>query len=203
MKPIYCILLLALSCTALADNYQAYIGTAVSTNKWNDDHYFNPLKFDDRAFGMKIYGGWQFDGPMNIELSTPLLGGFKANNSDITIHNDISGLLLSILGRVSIGNDFYLFGQAGTGAIWLFQDINYTDNSDVAISSEKSSVGSTVMVGIGLSYTPARWPMIAVRLAWEHYWFQLETITVNSGQEREESVKQRMNTQYLGIAYRF
>ncbi len=128
---------------------------------------------DDKDFGWKIFGGYQFNIYFAAEFGYTDLGEasatFAATTPSAAIVNveaDGTALSGSIVGTYPLNRDLGLFGRFGA-AYW---DVDGTGSAVVGGSSasvEADDDGIDLLFGLGARYSLT--PKLGLRLEWEHY----------------------------------
>lgn len=148
-----------------------YIGGGAGSSKIEDDIALGGLitsgTVDGSSTGFKIFGGYQFNDHLAIDLALVDLGKAKYSgtffNAPVTGGSvDIYGFNVSAVGILPVSESFRLFGKAGV----FFWGADAKDTTGgIAFSTNES--GADFSFGLGASYNFTKnW---GVQLEWERF----------------------------------
>lgn len=160
------------SVTAQAQKTGFFVGGAVGRLDYNIDTSpqatggLNVTSKDEKETGWKVYGGYQFNKYIGVDVSYVGLGTFSAKGTTsglpFTANVKTNGLALALVGTLPVSDNFAVFGRIGgirtkskaTGTVSTVQitDSDYTNGS---------------LVGVGLRYNFT--PQFALRLEAERF----------------------------------
>jgi len=186
--------LLSISAMAGDNSSGVYLGLGYGSTKYNDSNYVNEMvtaeKLNDSDSGLKLYGGYQFNNVVGIELGYADLGKFSAG--------DYSQETTSINLGANVGYSF-LDGQLRPYAILglAMMDLKYS-NSPAHISDLSGSHGS-LHYGLGIQYEPDFLHGVGIRLAYEADRYGIEV----SGFGTSKSYNQVLSQLYGAVQFKF
>ena len=148
-----------------------YIGGAVGKTEHDDGNAIPDLitsgSVDGSDSGYKIFGGYQFNQHLGVELAWVDLGkaGYSGTFAGLPVTGgkvETSGLNLSAVGTLPLGSGFALFGKAGVFA-WEAKANDVTGG--VPFSAKED--GGDLSLGVGASYDFTK--NFAIRAEWERF----------------------------------
>jgi OOP family OmpA-OmpF porin len=110
------------------------------------------IMFDESDSAFKVFGGYSFSEHIAVEL-TYFDGGSPSQHVDFgfssgTVEAEISGLNVSAIGRIPLGDVFSLFGRVGLATY----DVNVTARIDDVSASDDSS-DNDLSYGFGAAFS--------------------------------------------------
>lgn len=113
--------------------------------------------------GWKIFGGYQLNQNLALEVSYVDLGTVKETFLGSTFRAEQSGIAGVIVGSAPINKQFSFFGKIG---LFLWDaDIKFTNV--LLFSGSESDSGTDITYGVGLKYDFNK--RVGVRAEWDHY----------------------------------
>jgi OmpA-OmpF porin, OOP family len=120
------------------------------------------LTQDDQDTGVKIYGGYQFNRNLAVEVGYVDLGTLKQAGTPgpFTVQYDVAGVTAAAVGILPLSGGFSLLGKAGL----IFETIDTKTTGPVAVTTNG---GAALLVGVGARYDVTR--KFGVQVEWEHF----------------------------------
>ena len=152
------------STSALAQDYNWFVGVSVSYLKSDVACPGATVgaACDDKATTWKLFGGYQFNSYLGIELGLSDMGDWPASVSGLGPATAKFRVFETVLvGTLPLGKRFSLFGKAGAYQ-W---DADYTFPAGVAGSADSNDKDLTYGAGVRINFTRNA----ALRLEWQRY----------------------------------
>jgi OOP family OmpA-OmpF porin len=146
---------------ALAQDSGFYIGGALGQSEIKGACSGLPpgVSCDEEDTGWKIFGGFQFNRHLGVELGYANLGEASASGLGVTATAEVTAWDLVAVGSLPIMDRFSVYGKLGL----FLADAEVTSN--VGVSSDESESGITF--GVGLRYDFTR--NLGLRAEWQRY----------------------------------
>ena len=170
----------------------AYVGVGFGATGYADDNYVQDIGstgIDKSDTGYKIYGGYQFNNIIGVEVGYTDYGKFSAAQ-------DYSQEATSMSVGANVGYSFLdgqlrVFGLLGLGYVNLD-----TQNSPVTIVDDNVASFHT---GLGIQYEPDALAGFGLRLAYEEDFYSIDYVRVVG----TTNYLQALGIVYLGVQYKF
>jgi len=138
-------LALAGSMAAQADTQPGfYVGAGIGTTKVSDNS-FDGTGIDDSDTGFKIFGGYDFNPNIAVEVSYLDLGEASASEAGDSLSVGVTALTASAVGRLPLSDMFALYGKLG----YASYDVNVDFNIAGFGSGSGSDSDSDLIYGVG------------------------------------------------------
>lgn len=166
----------------------------ITANLVSNGFTVNSLSDDNRSFGGKVFGGYQFNKYFALEGGAFSLGkfGYQATTTPVgTLNGEarVRGLNLDLVGTLPITGDFSVFGRAGL--TYAQAKDKFRGTGMVVVNNPNPSERATnLKVGLGLQY--ALTPAWSVRAELERY--RINDAVGNRGD---------IDMASIGLVYRF
>ncbi len=170
----------------------AYIGVGFGATGYADDNYVQDVGrtgLDKSDTGYKIYGGYQFNNIVGVEVGYTDYGKFSAAQDYIQEANAMS--VGANVGYSFLDGQLRPFGIIGLGYV----DLD-TQNSPVTIVDDTVA---TFHYGVGIQYEPDALIGFGLRLAYEEDFYSIEHVKVIG----TITYLQALGVVYLGVQYKF
>lgn len=145
-----CVLAICAAAPAAAAEKQGwYVGTGVgsASNTMSGINWGSGVSEKTNATGFKMYGGYQFNPYLAVELQYVDFGEYKADQGSYHGTVKTSGLGMSAVGLWPLSDQFSLFGKLG--AISKMRDYKEDDR---AYRNEGKSTKVAALLGVGAEY---------------------------------------------------
>lgn len=179
IKSFFAAALLALGVIAtpvLAQDTGWYFGVSVGQSKFDVPGVagVTTLSTEDDDMGWKIYGGYQFNKHLAVEVGYHDFGGFTQSGTPgpFNVQGDVTGVSAAAVGILPLNPSFSLFGKAGL----IFLDISSTASGPLVVTAED---GTELLVGVGARYNFNR--NVGIQLEWEYFGGDLKTNFLSLG----------------------
>jgi len=156
----------AIGSTCFAENFYAGIGagrTSFDNDLCNDVEAIpgvGPGSCDDSDTAWKLFGGYQFNKNIAVEISYIDLGDFSFDNTVIDIDADVDAFAIDAVGILPLNDMFSLHGRAGI-ARW---DLN-GDSNILGTTVDFDDNGTDFHYGLGGTFNVTE--QIGIRAEWE------------------------------------
>lgn len=181
------------------NNSAVYGGIGYAKTHFDDDDQFDGVDADFRDNGFHVFGGYQFNPYLAVEVSTRDLGEYTARGPGFVYSEEFTATTIGAVGFLPLGSGFSVYGRVGAGAVTLDEKVSYSGGRD-----SDDDVGGVSSLGAGVEYRNSG---LALRLGWESHFFTVETTQIYSSGNRiyidEEEYDQRIDSFGLDIAYYF
>ncbi len=170
----------------------AYVGAGFGATGYADDNYVQDVGrtgLDKSDTGYKIYGGYQFNNIVGVEVGYTDYGKFSAAQDYIQEANAMS--VGANVGYSFLDGQLRPFGIIGLGYVNLD-----TQNSPVTIVDDTVA---TFHYGVGIQYEPDALIGFGLRLAYEEDFYSIEHVKVIG----TITYLQALGVVYLGVQYKF
>jgi OOP family OmpA-OmpF porin len=159
-----------------AQDKGGYLGASAGNTKFDGPGISGStsLTQDDKDSGFKIFGGYQFNRNLAVEVGYYDLGTLKQSGTPgpFTVQYDLSGIAGAAVGILPLGGGFALFGKAGV----IIESIDKKTTGPVNVTTND---GAAFMAGVG-----ARWNFtrrLGVQVEWERFGGDLTVDFVSAG----------------------
>jgi hypothetical protein len=188
--------LLSTAAMAGPNSSGAYIGIGFGNTINEDDGFVSEQitssSFDDGDSGVTLYGGYQFNNIVGVELSFRDYGKFEADSGFAQEPTGVS--VGANVGYSFLDGQLRPFGVIGMG----FVKMNYVNLPSYVISLDDS--GAAVHYGVGVQYEPDALLGLGFRMAYEADSYAIEVQDSISG---NKTYTQTLGMLYLGVQYKF
>ena len=170
----------------------AYVGVGFGATGYADDNYVQDIGctgIDKSDMGYKIYGGYQFNNIVGVEVGYTDYGKFSAAQDYTQEANAMS--VGANVGYSFLDGQLRPFGIIGLGYVNLD-----TQNSPVTIVDDNVA---TFHYGVGIQYEPDALAGFGLRLAYEEDLYSIEYVRAIG----TTSYLQALGIVYLGVQYKF
>jgi len=182
MKKIVLFMLSLIMVTSLsAEQKGAYAGIGFGSTSFDDGDYINDLSRytganiskDFSSSGFKLYGGYQFNNIVALEVSYMTYGKHSINWNAYTAYVDPKALSLCANLGYNFGEkeEFRPFVLLGLSSFDSGQSHNYASGGDFY----EDDTFMTFHAGLGFEYNPATLNGIGFRITWEGDFYTVET----------------------------
>ena len=180
-------LFLLLPAAASADTHHGYVSAAIGGATYYDDDKLNDYDLDNSSLGWSVFGGYRVLHYLSIEAGYTYLGNYQAQGPLDNTEEQFQAIHLAAVGLLPLSDSWTLTLKLGGGAVRMKQRFSsQEDNEDT---------GTTVLLGLGTQWAPAKLV---------HWAFSLELNTYSFvTQQLEEEYKQSVNLLGLGARYTF
>ena len=200
MRKSLCIIgatiLLSTAAMAGANSSGAYIGIGFGNTVYEDDDFVNEQMMtslrDDVDSGVTLYGGYQFNNIVGVELSYRDYGKFEGYSG---FSQEPTGISVGAnLGYSFLDGQLRPFGVVGMG----FVKMNYNNLPSYVISLDDT--GAAIHYGVGVQYEPDLLSGLGFRMAYEADSYGIE---VQDTLGSDKTYTQTLGMFYLGVQYKF
>jgi len=200
MRKINHILVLLLSLCSLAtaseDGSGPYIGIGIGPTVYVDSNFAKEQssrhideEIAEDAVGAKLYGGYQFNKIVGIEVAYIHYGTFKGNEDYTYRAQGIS--LATNVGYTFLTGQLRPYALVGLG--YVFSDFPH---EEIPVDDQSP----TLHIGFGLDYRPTSLGGVGFRVAYESNSF---SYIVDENSQNEKSYIQGFGVLYVGCDYKF
>ena len=163
MKIFIMLLTLLASPIAMADSYIGIGGGVADVSETRVDDNGNKIGVDDNAMAAYIYGGYQMNEYLSLELSYLKTASFNAYY-DEPLDKAYVEAWMPMLNLHYIKNDFKLSALVGN-ALW---QVRFNDKG-AAVNDESTNFS----FGVAIEYNPAKW---GIRTEWRRIEFDGDVV---------------------------
>ena len=188
--------LLTHSLFASEDGSGLYVGVGVGSTAYVDNGFAKEQlakavthEIEERGFGAKLYGGYQINKIIGIEIAYIHYGDFSANGN--YTYRAQGASVSANLGYTFLTGQLRPYALVGLG--YIFSDFPH---ENVPVDNQSP----TLHIGFGLDYTPKSLGGIGFRGAYEGNSF---TYSVHENRPEEKIYVQAFGILYLGCYYKF
>ena len=165
----------------------AYAGLGYGTTNYEDNGWVGS-NVDNSDSGLKLYGGYQFNNVVAVEVAYTDYGDFK---NTVTNSTYIAPTVFSVAANVGysfLDSQLRPYGILGLGYASLNDNDPYltTDNT------------GTIHYGVGIQYEPNLFKGVGFRLGYESDLYIIETVFPTNN-----TYNQVFSLLYLGVQYKF
>lgn len=199
-------LLLVTACLSADAPKGAYIGLGFGSSQFDDGGYAED--FDDSLIGVavredysdighKLYGGYQFNKVVAVELSRTKYGKHSldlSNGYRMILKPTSIGIAANIGYNLGKNSEFRPFATIGLSSL------NLNETGTLNIYSDDS--GGALKFGFGFEYAPVKLHGVGFRIAYEGDFYSLDTSDYSSFYF-EDAYFQSVSIFYLGAQYKF
>jgi OOP family OmpA-OmpF porin len=121
-----------------------YVGAGVGTTKVSDNS-FDGTGIDDSDTGFKIFGGYDFNQNIAVEVSYLDLGEASASDAGDSLSVGVTALTAAAVGRLPLSDMFALYGKLG----YASYDVKVHVNIAGFGSGSGSDSNSDLFYGVG------------------------------------------------------
>ena len=197
-KNLFLSVLILMNVSLLAnDNSEGvYFGLGYGSVKYSDSNYVNeiitPAELSTSDSGVKVYGGYQFNNVVALELGYADLGTFNAGGYSQTSTSVSAGVNLGYSFLESQLRPYVLLSLAMLNT--QFENNPYNDlNGDNTI----------IQYGVGIQYEPNFLDGFGVRLAYELNPYSLSALGHSGSTTIQKDYSQSLNQLYVAFQYKF
>lgn len=188
--------LLSTAAVAGPNSSGAYVGLGFGNTVIEDDDFVRQevttASFDDTDVGATLYGGYQFNNIVGVELSFSDYGKFKAQ--DGFAEEPTSFSVSANVGYSFLDGQLRPFGVMGFGIV----NMNYKNLPSYVLSSDDT--GGSVHYGVGIQYEPDVLAGLGFRLAYEADSFAIEVSDIFGN---DTTYTQTLGMLYAGVQFKF
>ena len=168
-------LLLELSASAAWSQDQgAYLGASIGQVEYRDGCRRVSVRCDEKDSSWRVFGGYQFNRYLAVELGYADLGGPKSSGAvplittsvELDSDAEVTAWDLNVIGSYPLVDKLFAYGRAGLYRAEVEGFSSSTFNG-VTTRSSVSETSTGVILGIGLKYEFLR--SLAVRAEWHRY----------------------------------
>lgn len=177
-----------------------YIGIAGGNSKYNDDDAFDDVGFelDDSDSSLQFFAGYRILKYLAVEAAYTDLGTYQFDLGVFSGEGEreFSAFSVAAVGILPVsdsGVEFY--AKAGIGVLSMDTSV---DNSSVIVDADDT--GISILLGLGVSYTPNNFQHFSLRAGVESHLFVLEQSTSFFD---EEEYAQTVDSFYIGATLNF
>jgi OmpA-OmpF porin, OOP family len=161
-----------------------FVGGSVGQSKSDCGTSIAGSSCDDSDTALRIFGGYQWNRHIGLEVGYATLGEVKASVGALSATAEAKAFDLMAVGTLPVAEKFNVFGKLG----WFKADTDVSSN--FGVSGSDSSSGLTYAVGAGYDFNKN----FGLRLEWQRY---TDVGGNNSGGETDVDVMS------IGVVYRF
>jgi OOP family OmpA-OmpF porin len=179
--PVIGLLLALVTSSAWSQDRGAYLGASIGQAEYQDGCAGVTLPCDEKGTAWRVFGGYQYNRYLAVELGYADLGGPKSSGvvaltggtAEFSADSKITAWDLSALGSFPVVDRLSAYGRAGIYRAEAEGTSNFTTTGTVTVNGATSgsrSVSETstgVILGIGLKYEFLR--SLAMRAEWHRY----------------------------------
>jgi opacity protein-like surface antigen len=214
MQRIIVVLLCLFSANLWADRYYRddrensgssnfYIGGAIASSELNDDGMSHNQSLGNTTGSLHLFGGYQFDRTFAVELGMDWLGDYTMRSPVSNIEADYSTVTMSVVGKVPLDQEFFLYGQLGMGVVSLYQHVNVDNGTQWVYGDDNDSNWAGVW-GVGFGFIPRQTQQLELRLGFQQTVFQINAYSIdNAGFLTRDRYSQDVRQGYIGAAWHF
>lgn len=186
MKTIFAAILALISFPAFAQGW--YIGLAIGQSKVQDfcDGAPSNITCEDTDGTARIFGGYQLNPNLALELGSAYLGEFTARGPGGFVTVEASALDFVAVGLLPVSPQVSLYGKAG-----LYRSVTEANISTVTVRRNIEETNNGFTFGFGVSFNVT--PQFSIRGEWQKYQ------DVGGGDIGESDV----DVLSIGVMYRF
>ncbi len=188
--------LLSTAAIAGPNSSGAYVGLGFGNTVNDDDNFVSQQittsSFDDADSGLTLYGGYQFNDIVAVELSFSDYGKFEAQDGFAEEPTSVS--VSANVGYSFLDGQLRPFGVMGFG----FVNMNYSNLPSYVISLDDK--GASLHYGVGVQYEPDVLAGLGFRLAYEADSFGIQ---VSDFFGNETTYTQTLGMLYAGVQFKF
>ncbi len=184
----------------------AYVGLGAGSSVFNDGGVKDDLNdaiapskvgYDYADTGLKMYGGYQFNKVVAVELSYTNYGKYDMDYAGYNL--ELNPTAISV--AVNVGYNLGSNGQYRPFVIAGVSSVSFGENGN--LKAYDSDSVTAFRFGVGYEYSPVALKHMSFRVAYEGDFYSLIDANPNNDAGYSDTYAQSMSMLYVGASYKF